>query len=687
MTTDNRYPSRLARFALPAGVLLILLFLLIRNHGLYPLIFLDEWSYSRYSRLAPLGEAIVPSYLYLWLFRATNACGPEFLECARLGNTVLYLLAAPFLYRVALPLAGRAAAVMITLSILLGGTSVYTAFFMPEATYFLCFWVLTWLVLEEIGGTGVRGAVWTGITLGLMSLVKVHALFLLPAIMVYAIWRNWRDGRTGVGLVAAVVMGLCLLAVKWGLGWLLAGPAGLDVLGSFYGNQTGSDSSPLRLLQPALWNLYGHAMALVLLWALPLVAVATAATSPAVRAAAGKPGLNALVYTVLTLGATMALTVAFTASIAHVGPNEVSRLHMRYYGFVLPLLPMLAASPLLVADLGQRLRAVLAVLFAVLTIYAAMTLFRHFPYIIVDSPELTNLRRFRAVFNLLVLTQLVLVGLWVWRPAVARRGFIWVLLPLLAINSAVTSTRMLMALSGNSLPADRAGRAMYQQFTPQQRDHLVLAGPNDADLYRAQFQVDRHASKVLIVPPGAPITAGMLPPGTEALMVLGQQPLAPDLAPQVVTADYTLTRMPPKPLADRVVTTVYFQGQPNAGLVTTSGLSTPELWGTWSDSNKVVLRFAQPLPRHMLLTINAKAFGRNIGAPIGLTVGAARHELMFIAGVTSYNVRVDTDGRQTELVFDIPHPTSPSSLAGGKGDPRPLGLGLVDLTVGAFDQP
>ena len=213
MTTDNRYPSRLARFALPAGVLLILLFLLIRNHGLYPLVFLDEWSYSRYSRLAPLGEAIVPSYLYLWLFRATNACGPEFLECARLGNTVLYLLAAPFLYRVALPLAGRAAAVMITLSILLGGTSVYTAFFMPEATYFLCFWVLTWLVLEEIGGTGVRGAVWTGITLGLMSLVKVHALFLLPAIMVYAIWRNWRDGRTGVGLVAAVVMGLSLIHI------------------------------------------------------------------------------------------------------------------------------------------------------------------------------------------------------------------------------------------------------------------------------------------------------------------------------------------------------------------------------------------------------------------------------------------------------------------------------------------
>ena len=46
MTTPTRFISRLSHHALPLGVLLILLYLLIRNHGLYPVVFLDEWAYS-----------------------------------------------------------------------------------------------------------------------------------------------------------------------------------------------------------------------------------------------------------------------------------------------------------------------------------------------------------------------------------------------------------------------------------------------------------------------------------------------------------------------------------------------------------------------------------------------------------------------------------------------------------------
>jgi len=687
MTTHTRFTSRLSHYALPLGVLLILLYLLIRNHGLYPVVFLDEWSYSRYARLAPLGEAMVPSYLYLWLFRATNACGPAFLECARLGNTVLYLLAAPFMYRVALPLAGRPAAIVITLTVLLGATNIYTSFFMPEATYFLCFWVLTWLMLGEVGGTGARGAVWAGMALGLMSLVKVHALFLLPAIMLYTVWRNWRDGRAAAGLLAAVVMAACMLAVKWGLGWLLAGPPGLDMIGSFYSGHAGAGSSPLRLLPPALWNFYGHAMALVLMWALPLVAVAAAVTSPTARAAAGKPGINALAYTVLTLGATMALTVAFTASIAHAGTIEGSRLHLRYYGFVLPLLPMLAASPLLTASLGQRLRTALALVFAALIAYAMVNLFSHFPHSIVDSPELANLGVFKTGFYSLMTVQLLLVIVWAWRPALARQGFIWVLLPMVAINSAATSTIMLLVAATHPLPADRAGHAMYQQFTPAQRDRMLLAGDDAALLYRAQFQVDRHASQVLILPPGAAINASMLPAGVETLMVLGKHALAPDLAPQVVTPDYTLTRLTPTPVADRIIATVSFKRVPPASLVTVTGLSAPEPWGTWSDSKQVVVRFAQPLPRHMLLTIEAQAFGPNAGAPVKLTVGTATRELAFAGAIGQRTVRIDTDGRQTELVFDVPHPTAPSAANGGNGDARTLGIGLVSLTVGALNAP
>ena len=54
--------------ALGAGMALVCCYLVQRMLGLYPGIFVDEWYYSEMARLAPLSEAILPSYLYLLVF-------------------------------------------------------------------------------------------------------------------------------------------------------------------------------------------------------------------------------------------------------------------------------------------------------------------------------------------------------------------------------------------------------------------------------------------------------------------------------------------------------------------------------------------------------------------------------------------------------------------------------------------
>ncbi len=87
------------RLFLLSGVslLVIFLFLALRNTGLYPSVFADEYTYSKLSRLMPLSESTIPGYIYLKLYSVTNYGGDGFLGCAKIVNSFLCVAAAPFI--------------------------------------------------------------------------------------------------------------------------------------------------------------------------------------------------------------------------------------------------------------------------------------------------------------------------------------------------------------------------------------------------------------------------------------------------------------------------------------------------------------------------------------------------------------------------------------------------------------
>lgn len=675
-----------ALLAFGAALLAIFVYLVLRNRGALPMVFADEWLYSQFARLRPLAESTLPSYLYLDLFGASSACGVGFLGCVRFGNTLLFLLSAPFIYLVARPVTGRNAAVAVALASMLGAVNSYTAYFMPEAMYFMCFWVLSWAVLNEIGGSGLRGGLVAGVLLGLMTLVKVHALFLLPALFVFALWRGWRDRNWGDSVLYAVTMTVAMLAVKYALGWLLAGPAGLDLLGSFYGAHATNKSSGtlLRLLSPALWNFYGHAMALVLLFALPLLAFAAAFAGPA--ASPSQPGGRqlraALVYTVLTLGAALGMTVAYTASIADAGPLEGVRLHLRYYNFVFPLLLIAAASPLLALELPRRRRLAMALVAIALMVYAALQLRPTFQLSFVDNPELASMVGNRSAYCVILLAQLGAIVAWVRRPRLGRTLFLWLLLPLFVI-AAERATILRLAEARVPNTYDHAGVAALQALTPQQRDRLLIVGDEGAGLPRALFHVDRAATQIMPLAPGAPLEASLIPRGIEHLMVVGQHALPPELAPQTATPEYTLTHLPPSRVVQQVVFALPERDDTLSGF---EGLFEREPWGSWSNGKRVVLHFTRALPRQMTVFLNASAFGPNAGQEFKLQVGEQQRRFKLSGQLSEHLFRLDSDGQQHTLVIEIPQPVSPQQLGQG-GDVRELGMALIYLEVGEVVTP
>lgn len=678
--THNAPGKYLAPAAFALALALVFLVLAGRNYGLYPLVFADEWSYSRAARLEPLGLSIVPSYLYLKLFGITNACGTGFLECARLLNTLLFVAAAPFIYLSARRVVGKPAAALVAVASVLAPINSHTAYFMPESTYFFGFWVVSWLLLSWQGPIGARVGILVGALLGLLALVKVHALFLLPAACVFVLWRGWREGSWRKGLLAAALLGATALVVKTALGYVLAGPAGLGLLGSFYGKHASNSSGSLaHLLAPLVRSLYGHTMALGLLFALPMLAAAATLASPEARARLATPGQALMAYTALMLGATLFMTGAFTASIADGGPEEALRLHMRYYDFVFPLLLMLGAAIGEAAPKALWKRLLLAAPCAFL-LWWAWSKLPFYKTGFVDSPELGALLNvaYPDDTRMLVQLQWAAMAAWVAWPLLGRMLFLCVVIPFATIAASSNIGQILDKAAAMPNAYDKAGLFARRALDDAGRDGLAVAGADLSGLSRAQFHVDSPASSTVVLQPNEALDPTLLPARRPYLLVVGQHALPAGVEVAARAPDFALLRLGSAP---RTVHRIAFSDPLQGGVLAgATGLADKEHWGSWSNAKHVTLRFARPLPQHLAVFINGRAFGPNVGKDFVLSVGGEARSFRMPASEQEVFLQLPTDGKQHELTIEVPAPTTPLEVGAGN-DKRALGIGLISLEI------
>lgn len=681
--------KRIPALVLAAGMALAGWYLLQRTLGLSPGVFADEWYYSKMARLMPLSEATLPSWLYLLVFGASSGCGPGFLDCARIGNVVFHVGAAPFLYLVARRVMAPGLACAVALLSLLLPLNLYASFFMPESMYFFGFAVLAWVALAGLAWRAPLHALAAGAVLGLMSLVKVHAIFLLPALCLYLVYASRVRAAGGPwmmrGLGAAALALVTAAAVKLLLGWLLAGEAGLTLFGAFYG--AGADSASQRSLLSRLYPISvsarGHAMALAALLAIPMAALLHALFQRDTWRADNPRG-PLVVFTVLALGSALGLAVLYTASIAHEGPLEGLRLHSRYYSFALPLL-LLACAAATRQDGSQPAagrRSLLApglialVLAALLA--AAWLRLSGFDPRITDSPEYTALVRHGGPVTVLFLVQALLLALWLRKRRAAAWGALVLALPLALLVTNRDVHTYLGHLKAAS-PADRAGLAARALIPPAERGATLIVA-NGADLFRTQFHIDYPDMTLLDMPDGAPIEAYRLPSAARWLVAVGGHPLPPGMVPAVANDAFAIVKLP-RP-ARSLVGEYAFHVAPGPGqlVVGADGVSSVEAWGRWSEGKRVELRFAKALPARLTVVLTAGAFGANIGAPFVLRAGDASAEFRLPWEAREVVLDLDTDGRQHSLVIEVPQPQRPSEQ-GNSTDTRLLGISLTRMRI------
>ena len=708
----------------------IFIALLMRNSALYPSIFADEYSYSTASRLLPLSQAPIANYLYLFVFRLTNVCGDGFLSCARILNTVFFILACPFIYQTAKRICSKSVAKYIALLSLIGPINIYTANFMPEAMYFLAFWIFAWYTLGLNSASSLKSWFGVGVLIGMCMLIKPHGVFLLPPTCLYVLilFANHKPLPIKKMLLSTLLIVLAALITKFLFGFIVAGPAGMSVMGHLYSTTTGhfvaattgvadvsqashvvsataanTQESGSLISQwliglPALlafWsiNLRGHLLGLVLLYGLPLLVMARLLRfkshsndlghiSESDKTVAMMAIQSRYAWFTFLIGASLILfSSLFAGFVSLTYSGEILRMHMRYYNFAFPLLLMLLPCIYSLAT-EKRLSQKLALsewlfwgLITLIVIWGIWKMMLPYQPTAIDTPELRGITQLPWFFYLMSSLGLACILSWPFLRTVSTALFFWIVTPLLLIGGTITVNQNIWE---NTKPDiyDRAGIAVKQLLSKEEIAQLVVAGENPIALSRALFYLDEPRALMQLIPGNATYDLKMLPPGKKWVLLMDAHPMDETIQNQLHFNGYILGGGSGKIEVD-------FRNQvwPSKNLKLTKGLFVPpETWGSWSIDKAIILGFTRALPETFTLTLQAKAFGPNIGKPIEIIMGD--HTQSFVEGsqFESVDVHVKNPQRVNELKFIIPRPTSPAELHLGN-DERKLGIAISALAI------
>lgn len=531
--------------------------LLLKHAGLYAIVFADEMVFSRHARLLPVADAPVASFLYFQLYSVTNLCGDGFLTCARMLNTICLAASIPFVYGVARHAAGPRTSMALSLLALAAPMSSYAAYFMADAPYFLAIWISIWAALRLNSAADHLAWAGVGALIGIAAQVKPHALFLLPAFAVYAIGlglagrRPWRSIAFN-----SVSLFIAALIFKYGIGIALAGPTrGTALLGWLYSNLAADQAAKmpnyLEMTHKLGLSLLGHGLALSAVAGVGLAVVAASAVTVCKNIVNGQElseDERVVALCALLLGSLLLITALFTVSVSGVSPLEIaSRLHLRYYNFLFPLVIICVAAQLRnVPNSPSRARLVTAIPVGSALVYGTVTALYPFSSNFVDGPELqgflsTSLSGSVARY-LLGLVAFISLTAWVWRVRVGARMFIFGFIPALAFAGHIAITRQqYFSVADSFVKAAQATRA-YLPAT--ELDSVAVFGSAPFGIPKTLFYLDAVNAGRVTLPPDGAIDLAKLPPGKRWILAVGNHPL-PEAKVEIVirNADFVLARV------------------------------------------------------------------------------------------------------------------------------------------------
>jgi phosphoglycerol transferase len=512
--------------------LIAAIFSISRVWSVLPAVMQDEYVYSMQARFTPFAEQLYPNYLFSWLYSGTNICGDGFYTCGKSLNVVFFLATLAFIFLIARRLLGVTWAAMIATVAALSPMHVYVSYFMPEMMYFAFITASIWLLL--IAGQKHELVWWSiaGVALGLSALVKPHALFALPAFLLFTVLISWREeaGSLAKGLFAGAGQLGSFVVIKFGFGFLVAGPSGLTIFGETYEsslNQFVSESAAADLTAQSVSSLsvvpveavaveqtapgffdvvvphsFAHLALLLSVAGIPLL-LSMSILKDAVIKKQAVPASSQFLLLIGLLSISFALVVgAFEGVVTQLGDDHSSRVITRYYEFLIPLLLISAAvfgkfvEPKIGVRLIQSGLVISALIFGWIYLSGIKQSFA-------DSILLSGYLSNTAVVPIISIIGILVALIWIFSKGAGSKMIVYVATPLVLLIAGFASQAHLLSQVGTNVAYfDVAGQKAKPLLADVAGDKIMIIGPVRYQNFTTKFWIDKPGIKDFSLPDG-----------------------------------------------------------------------------------------------------------------------------------------------------------------------------------------
>jgi phosphoglycerol transferase len=488
-------------------------------------VLIDEYLYVLDAHYKAFSESSYPNHLYQLIYSSTKACGPEFYECARSINAGFVVASGIIVYFLAKHLAAGkklfgAAGWLVTV---LGTFGTYTAYFMPEAI-FNFFMVLFIFCLIRFGNSD-RVLIWLGLgsLLGIAALAKPHALFVVPAFVIFIFLSVWSTKQT-ILKSSALRLGTFLGALvtsKLGFGYLIAGPNGFSFFGS-YGYAVESGEAVAETLSTNTWinvpqTALGQTLMIVMILgvALPVALVGLLRVLKADEALFAANRFRALFG--LALLNMMAVSALFEA-----WQNLNTWMHTRYYSYLIPLaiLVFVEAYVRRYVERTNLTKQIIVGIFVVFSIYALFTQAIPFGANWIDAPDFAMHIKNLEISSILIIVAIGLSIFWLWDDKTSMT--IAIIVSVFASGFAgLHTTNFLNETFGKGDSYQQIGRLLSNYLPQEDLDKTVLFG-NDAVLMQRTLFYSLSGGATAIGGTHAEFDQAAIPPDSKWFLVFGE---------------------------------------------------------------------------------------------------------------------------------------------------------------------
>jgi phosphoglycerol transferase len=501
-----------------------------------PAVMQDEYVYSIQARFTPFAEQLYPNYLFSWLYSGTSACGADFYSCGKGLNVLFFFATLAFIFLTARKLLSVTWGAMITTVAALSPIHVYVSYFMPEAMYFAFITAAIYVAL--IAGAKHKLSWWvaTGAILGLSALVKPHAIFTLPAFLLFAglIALRSEGGSLGKGLSASLGKLGAFAVVKFGGGFAFAGAAGLSLFGTSYEqslNQFVSESAEgpadvtgqtistvsndalgasVQAAEPSgpgffevfIPHSLAHLALLLTVAGIPLLLSISVIKDAVVK----KQEVSASSQFLLLIGLlslSFAVVVgAFEGVVTSLGDDHSSRIITRYYEFLVPLLLIAAAVFAKFVEPKIRVRLIQSGILIAALIFGWVYL-SGVNQSFADSILLSGYLSSPAVIPIVAVVGIIVAMVWIFSAGSGSKLIVYVATPLILLIAGFTSQGYLLTQVGtNEAYFDVAGQKAKAVLSEVPGNKISVLGPLRYQNFTTKFWIDKPGIDDVNLPDG-----------------------------------------------------------------------------------------------------------------------------------------------------------------------------------------